>query len=215
MITFIYNTIIKFFLNYLNYYRPCFFIFNCKIYSSGTEFLRSLQGRRSFQNTPFGNRVLGKKSIEESYLPIIANFYVLEDSHHVFCNKVLEDNSSFLNEYLYISIYLFIASILAFTILAFSYLLALQNPETEKMSAYECGFEPYEDARLKFDVAFYIPAMLLIIFDIEIMFLIPWSVSLSTINSVGYWIMVDFVFELSIGFAYVWCIGGLDWNKGS
>jgi NADH-quinone oxidoreductase subunit A len=215
MITFIYNIIIKLLLSYRNYYRPYFLIFNYKIYSSSTELLRSLQGIGSLRNIFSGNRASGKKSTEEPYLPIIANFNILEDDHHVFCDKVLGDNFSFLNEYLYISIYLFIASILAFIIIAFSYLLALQNPETEKMSAYECGFEPYEDARLKFDVAFYIPAMLLIIFDIEIMFLIPWSVSLSTINSVGYWIMVDFVFELSIGFAYVWCIGGLDWNKGS
>lgn len=93
-----------------------------------------------------------------------------------------------------------------------SYLLAVQNPETEKMSAYECGFEPYEDARRKFDVKFYLVAMLFIVFDIETMFLISWSVTVSKLNLLGFWSMIDFIVELGIGFVYVWFVGGLDWD---
>ena len=91
-------------------------------------------------------------------------------------------------------------------------MFVVQNPETEKMSAYECGFEPYEDARQKFDVKFYIIAMLFIIFDLETMYLIPWCSALPYINSVGYFSMMEFIFELSVSFLYIWCIGGLDWD---
>lgn len=116
------------------------------------------------------------------------------------------------NEYLTILIYLVIAVLLSIIIITFSYLLVVQNPETEKMSAYECGFEPYEDARHKFDVKFYLVAMLFIIFDIETMYLIPWSVTVSKLNLLGFWSMIDFIIELGIGFIYVWYIGGLDWD---
>lgn len=116
------------------------------------------------------------------------------------------------NEYLSILIYLVIAIILSVIIITFSYLLVIQNPETEKMSAYECGFEPYEDARQKFDVKFYLVAMLFIVFDIETMYLIPWSVTVSKLNLLGFWSMIDFIIELGIGFIYVWYIGGLDWD---
>jgi len=115
-------------------------------------------------------------------------------------------------EYFTILIYLLFAILLSFVILGFSYIFVVQNPETEKMSAYECGFEPYEDARQKFDVKFYIVAMLFIIFDIETMYLIPWCVSLPYINSVGYFVMMEFILELCVGFLYVWYIGGLEWD---
>lgn len=134
--------------------------------------------------------------------------------------NIINFNNSFLNsdasllktEYLSILIYLVVAVVLSVVILAFSYLLVVQNPETEKMSAYECGFEPYEDARHKFDVKFYLVAMLFIVFDIETMYLIPWSVTVSKLNLLGFWSMMDFIIELGIGFIYVWYIGGLDWD---
>lgn len=126
---------------------------------------------------------------------------------------MFNDTESLLkNEYLSILIYLVIAILLSVIIITFSYLLVVQNPETEKMSAYECGFEPYEDARHKFDVKFYLVAMLFIIFDIETMYLIPWSVAVSKLNLLGFWSMIDFIIELGIGFIYVWYIGGLDWD---
>ena len=126
---------------------------------------------------------------------------------------MFNDTESLLkNEYLSILIYLMVAILLSVVIITFSYLLVIQNPETEKMSAYECGFEPYEDARHKFDVKFYLVAMLFIVFDIETMYLIPWSVTVSKLNLLGFWSMIDFIIELAIGFIYVWYIGGLDWD---
>ena len=122
------------------------------------------------------------------------------------------EESLFKNEYLPIFIYLVIAIILSIVIVTFSYLLVIQNPETEKLSTYECGFEPYEDARHKFDVKFYLVAILFIVFDIETMFLLPWSISLSQLNLLGFWSMIDFVIELGIGFVYIWYIGALEWN---
>lgn len=126
---------------------------------------------------------------------------------------MFNDTESLLkNEYLSILIYLMVAILLSVVIITFSYLLVIQNPETEKMSAYECGFEPYEDARHKFDVKFYLVGMLFIVFDIETMYLIPWSVTISKLNLLGFWSMIDFIIELGIGFIYVWFIGGLDWD---
>ena len=115
-------------------------------------------------------------------------------------------------EYFSILLYLLLAIVLSFIIVFASYLLVYQAPELEKMSAYECGFEPYEDARNKFDVKFYLIAMLFIVFDIETMFLIPWSLSVSKLNLVGFWSMIDFIIELGVGFIYVWYIGALDWD---
>ena len=120
--------------------------------------------------------------------------------------------SLFKNEYLPILLFLIIAILLSIIILVFSYLLAVQNPETEKLSTYECGFEPYEDARHTFDVKYYLVAILFIVFDIETMFLLPWSVTLSQLNLLGFWSMVDFIIELGIGLIYVWYIGALDWD---
>jgi NADH-quinone oxidoreductase subunit A len=115
-------------------------------------------------------------------------------------------------EILFILIHLIISFSLSIVIFIFSYGFSLQNPETEKMSAYECGFDPYEGSRKKFDVKFYVFAMLFVIFDIETMFLIPWSITLSKINFIGFWIMIDFLFELTVGFFYLWYAGGLNWE---
>jgi NADH-quinone oxidoreductase subunit A len=115
-------------------------------------------------------------------------------------------------EYLSIFLIIIVASILAGVIFALSYILAIQNPETEKLSSYECGFEPYEDARLQFDVKFYLVAILFIVFDIEAMFLYPWCISISQLSITGFWSMVDFIIELGVGFIYVWLIGALNWN---
>lgn len=115
------------------------------------------------------------------------------------------------NEYSILFIYLLIAVLLALIIIGLSYFLSRQNPESEKLSAYECGFEPYEDARHGFDVKFCIVAILFIVFDIEIMFVIPWCVSLSKLDLLGFWSMIDFLIELGIGFFYVWYVKALEW----
>jgi len=122
------------------------------------------------------------------------------------------NNSLVLFEFLPILIFLIIAIVLALIIVTLSYLLSVQNPETEKLSVYECGFEPYEDARNIFDVKFYLVAILFIIFDIETMFLLPWSISLAQLNNLGFWAMVDFILELGVGFVYVWYLGALEWS---
>lgn len=115
-------------------------------------------------------------------------------------------------EYLPIFIYLIIGLILSCIIICASYLLVLQNPETEKLSTYECGFEPYEDARHTFDVKFYLVAILFIIFDIETMFLLPWSITVSQLNLLSFWSIIDFVIELGVGFIYIWYVGALEWD---
>jgi len=122
------------------------------------------------------------------------------------------NNSAMFFEFLPILIFLVIAIVLALIIVILSYLLSVQNPETEKLSVYECGFEPYEDARNIFDVKFYLVAILFIIFDIETMFLLPWSMSLSNLNVLGFWSMIDFIIELGVGFVYVWYLGALEWS---
>ena len=128
-----------------------------------------------------------------------------------FAENYLHSNSSlFYNEYSVILIFLSIAIILSIIIILLSYTLAVQKPETEKLSTYECGFEPYEDARHTFDVKFYLIAILFIVFDIETMFLIPWTNVLAQLDLVGFWSMIDFMFELSIGYVYIYCIGALD-----
>ena len=126
---------------------------------------------------------------------------------------LLINNNSFLYfEFLPILIFIIIAVVLALIIVALSYFLSNQNPDTEKLSSYECGFEPYEDARNIFDVKFYIVAILFILFDIETMFLLPWSVCLSQLSTLGFWSMIDFIIELGIGFVYIWYVGALEWD---
>lgn len=132
-------------------------------------------------------------------------------SYILFSMNDLHSNSSlFYNEYSVILIFLLVAVILSVIIVFLSYVLAVQKPETEKLSTYECGFEPYEDARHTFDVKFYLIAILFIVFDIETMFLIPWTNVLAQLDLVGFWSMIDFIFELSIGYVYIYCIGALD-----
>jgi len=115
-------------------------------------------------------------------------------------------------EYAILLLYLIISVALAVIIIGASYFLVRQNPESEKLSAYECGFEPYEDARHTLDLKFCVIAILFIVFDIEIMFLIPWCVSISKLDLLGFWSMIDFLLELCVGFFYVWYARALDWQ---
>jgi len=116
------------------------------------------------------------------------------------------------SEYGPILIYLIIRIILACVILGASRVIAIQNPDREKVSAYECGFDPFGDARATFDVRFYLVAILFILFDLEAAFLFPWAVSLSKITALGWWSIFDFVFELVVGLVYAWRIGALEWS---
>ena len=117
-----------------------------------------------------------------------------------------------LREYLPILIFLAIAIVMSGAMVAMAFIMARQRPDAEKVSAYECGFEPFEDARGKFDVRFYLVAILFIIFDLEVAFLFPWAVSLEEIGGYGFWSMFIFLAILTIGFAYEWKKGALEWE---
>lgn len=116
------------------------------------------------------------------------------------------------SEYFPIFLFLVVAVVLSGVLIGASMLLATQAGDTEKLSAYECGFDPFDDARNQFDVRFYLVAILFIIFDLEASFLFPWAVSLSKLGATGFWTMLDFLFELSVGFIYAWKIGALEWE---
>ena len=118
----------------------------------------------------------------------------------------------FYEEYSSILLIVLIAFSLAIIIFSASFFLSIQKPDTEKASAYECGFDPYEDARNAFDVRFYIVAILFIIFDLEAMFFFPWVISVAQLTSLGFWVMFDFLVELILGFVYAWKIGALEWE---
>ena len=120
--------------------------------------------------------------------------------------------SIFLKEYLSIIIFLFIAVCLSVGFIVLNFLFSPKNPDSEKLSAYECGFEAFGDSRMEFDVRFYLVAILFIIFDLEIAFLFPWAVSLGSIGSLGFWSMMIFLFILTVGFVYEWKKGALDWD---
>ena len=115
-------------------------------------------------------------------------------------------------EYAILGVLLVFSFFLACFILFLSLRLGSYNPDTEKLSAYECGFDPYEDARNVFDVRFYLVAILFIIFDLEAVYFFPWCVSVSFLNAEGFWGMIDFIVELLAGFIYAWEVGALDWE---
>lgn len=115
-------------------------------------------------------------------------------------------------EYLPILIFLLLALGIAVVIPLLSLLIVPQKPDSEKLSAYECGFAAFEDARIKFDVRFYLVAILFIIFDLEVAFLFPWAVSLGQIGLFGFWSMVIFLMVLTVGFVYEWRKGALEWD---
>ena len=120
--------------------------------------------------------------------------------------------SDFLKDYLPIIIFLVIALGLSCAFVVINFILSPKKPDPEKLSAYECGFEPFEDSRLEFDVRFYLVAILFIIFDLEIAFLFPWAISLGGIGPTGFWSMMFFLGVLTIGFIYEWKKGALDWE---
>jgi NADH-quinone oxidoreductase subunit A len=117
-----------------------------------------------------------------------------------------------LREYLPILIFLVVAIGISLAMVVASYLVAKQKPDSEKMSAYECGFEAFDDARSRFDVRFYLVAILFIIFDLEVAFLFPWAVAFGDIGVYGFCSMVLFLAVLTIGFVYEWRKGALEWE---
>ena len=120
--------------------------------------------------------------------------------------------AEFLKDYLSIIIFLFVALGLSIGFVILNFLFSPKNPDPEKLSAYECGFEPFNNSRIEFDVRFYLVAILFIIFDLEIAFLFPWAISLSNIGNLGFWSMMIFLVILAVGFIYEWKKGALEWE---
>ncbi|HWK47844.1 MAG TPA: NADH-quinone oxidoreductase subunit A [Stellaceae bacterium] len=119
---------------------------------------------------------------------------------------------SLLRDYLPILLFLGIAVVVALAAVGMSFVAGKQHPDSEKLSPYECGFEPFDDARSRFDVRFYLVAILFIIFDLEVAFLFPWAISLGDIGLFGFWSMILFLGVLTIGFIYEWKKGALEWE---
>ena len=120
--------------------------------------------------------------------------------------------NAFLLQYLPIVIFLGIATILGLAFIVASATLSPQAPDPEKLSTYECGFNAFDDARMKFDVRFYLVSILFIIFDLEVAFLFPWAVAFGEISMAAFWSMMLFLAVLTIGFAYEWKKGALEWE---
>jgi NADH-quinone oxidoreductase subunit A len=114
----------------------------------------------------------------------------------------------------YFSLFFFVGFSLALSVALFllSFFLAVSSGDPEKLSAYECGFNPFEDARSQFDIRFYLVAILFIIFDLEISFLFPWALTLKSLGSFGFWSMMLFLSILTVGFVYEWQKGALEWE---
>ena len=120
--------------------------------------------------------------------------------------------TSLLQSYLPLVVFIGIAAVISGALLVTPFLVAYKQPDPEKLSAYECGFNAFDDARMKFDVRFYLVSILFIIFDLEVAFLFPWAVSLGKIGMFGFWSMMLFLGVLTVGFAYEWKKGALEWE---
>ena len=120
--------------------------------------------------------------------------------------------SQFLLGYLPLVVFIGVATVIGLVLLTVAFLVAYKAPDPEKLSAYECGFNAFDDARMKFDIRFYLVAILFIIFDLEVSFLFPWAVSFGRVGLYGFWAMMLFLAVLTIGFIYEWKKGALEWD---
>ena len=120
--------------------------------------------------------------------------------------------SELLQDYLPLVIFIAVAAGLCLVLLIVPFVVAYKQPDPEKLSAYECGFNAFDDARMKFDVRFYLVAILFIIFDLEVTFLFPWAVAFGDLGLYGFWSMMVFLAVLTIGFIYEWRKGALEWD---
>jgi NADH-quinone oxidoreductase subunit A len=115
-------------------------------------------------------------------------------------------------DYIPLIVFVGVAGLIGLALLASAFLVAYKQPDPEKLSAYECGFNAFDDARMKFDVRFYLVAILFIIFDLEVAFLFPWAVTFGRLGAYGFWSMMVFLAVLTIGFIYEWKKGALEWD---
>jgi len=114
--------------------------------------------------------------------------------------------------YLPVAIFIGVALAIGLALMLSAFLIAIRRPDAEKLSAYECGFDAFDDARMHFDIRFYLVAILFIIFDLEVAFLFPWAISLKEVGMFGFWSMMVFLGVLTVGFVYEWRKGALEWN---
>jgi len=117
-----------------------------------------------------------------------------------------------LMDYLPLAVFIGVALVIGLALMVAPFLVAVRNPDPEKVSAYECGFNAFDDARMKFDVRFYVVSILFIIFDLEVAFLFPWAVAFKDVGAFGFWSMMVFLAVLTIGFIYEWRKGALEWD---
>ena len=117
-----------------------------------------------------------------------------------------------LSNYLPIVLFVGLSGVIGLALLLAPFIIAVRSPDPEKVSAYECGFPAFDDARMKFDVRFYLVSLLFIIFDLEVAFLFPWAVAMKGIGAFGFWSMIAFLAVLTVGFIYEWCKGALEWE---
>jgi NADH-quinone oxidoreductase subunit A len=120
--------------------------------------------------------------------------------------------SGLLQDYLPLVIFVGVAAVIGLALLIAPFIVAYRQPDPEKLSAYECGFNAFDDARMKFDVRFYLVAILFIIFDLEVSFLFPWAVAFGEVGEFGFWSVMIFLAILTIGFIYEWRKGALEWD---
>ena len=120
--------------------------------------------------------------------------------------------STLLQDYLPLIIFVAVAAVIGLALLIAPFIIAFKQPNPEKLSAYECGFNAFDDARMKFDVRFYLVSILFIIFDLEVAFLFPWAVAFKDVGAFGFWSMMVFLGVLTIGFIYEWRKGALEWD---
>jgi NADH-quinone oxidoreductase subunit A len=120
--------------------------------------------------------------------------------------------TSLLADYLPLVIFIGVSLVIGLALLVAPFIVAYSNPDSEKLSAYECGFNAFDDARMKFDVRFYLVAILFIIFDLEVAFLFPWAITFGELGWFGFWSMMIFLGVLTVGFAYEWKKGALEWD---
>ena len=115
-------------------------------------------------------------------------------------------------DYLPLAVFLGVSLVIGLALMIAPFLVAVRNPDPEKVSAYECGFNAFDDARMKFDVRFYLVSILFIIFDLEVAFLFPWAVAFNQVGLFGFWSMMVFLGVLTVGFIYEWRKGALEWD---
>jgi len=119
---------------------------------------------------------------------------------------------SLISDYLPLVIFIIVGGLICTALLVAPFLVAYRSPDSEKLSAYECGFNPFDDARMKFDIRYYLVSLLFIIFDLEVAFLFPWAAAFRDIGAYGFWSMIIFLGVLTVGFVYEWKKGALEWD---